>query len=270
MKKGFSGVNIPRACQNTFEISAEGNNNCGLDPYIIDNNKCKFVDQQVLKLQETPDMVPVGEMPRHILLTVDRYLTNKVFPGSRVSVVGVYDTFQKQRKVSESAASIRNAYIRVVGLDMEVDSTSRGTRLFSAEEEAEYIQLSRNPDIYKIFAKSIAPSIYGNEDVKKSIACLLMGGSKKILPDTMRLRGDISVLLLGDPGTAKSQFLKFVERVAPISVYTSGKGSSAAGLTASVIKDPTTVLLCLIKERVYFGRRCHGFSRWRCSLYRRV
>lgn len=78
-------------------------------------------------------------------------------------------------------------------------------------------------------------------DIKKAIACLLFGGSKKILPDGMRLRGDINVLLLGDPGTAKSQLLKFVEKVSPISVYTSGKGSSAAGLTASVQRDPTTV-----------------------------
>lgn len=78
-------------------------------------------------------------------------------------------------------------------------------------------------------------------DIKKAITCLLMGGSKKILPDGMRLRGDINVLLLGDPGTAKSQLLKFVEKVSPISVYTSGKGSSAAGLTASVQRDPNTV-----------------------------
>lgn len=80
-------------------------------------------------------------------------------------------------------------------------------------------------------------------DIKKAIVCLLFGGSKKILPDGMRLRGDISVLLLGDPGTAKSQLLKFAEKVAPIAVYTSGKGSSAAGLTASVIRDPNTVSL---------------------------
>lgn len=78
-------------------------------------------------------------------------------------------------------------------------------------------------------------------DIKKAIVCLLMGGSKKILPDGMRLRGDINVLLLGDPGTAKSQLLKFIERVSPISVYTSGKGSSAAGLTASVQRDPQSV-----------------------------
>ena len=74
-------------------------------------------------------------------------------------------------------------------------------------------------------------------DIKKAITCLLMGGSRKRLPDGMRLRGDINVLLLGDPSTAKSQFLKFVERAAPVGVYTSGKGSSAAGLTASVVRD---------------------------------
>lgn len=82
---------------------------------------------------------------------------------------------------------------------------------------------------------------YFSPDIKKAITCLLFGGSKKILPDGMRLRGDINVLLLGDPGTAKSQLLKFVEKVAPIAVYTSGKGSSAAGLTASVQRDSVSV-----------------------------
>ena len=81
-------------------------------------------------------------------------------------------------------------------------------------------------------------------DIKKAVACLLFGGSKKILPDGMRLRGDINVLLLGDPGTAKSQLLKFVEKVAPVSIYTSGKGSSAAGLTAVVQRDPVSVSYC--------------------------
>jgi DNA replication licensing factor MCM5 len=80
-------------------------------------------------------------------------------------------------------------------------------------------------------------------DIKKAITCLLFGGSKKVLPDGMRLRGDINVLLLGDPGTAKSQLLKFVEKVAPIAVYTTGKGASAAGLTASVQRDPVSVWL---------------------------
>ena len=99
------------------------------------------------------------------------------------------------------------------------------------------MNMSRDPNVYDKISRSIASAIYGHEDIKKAVACLLFGGSPKKLPDGMKLRGDINVLLLGDPSVAKSQFLKFVERVAPISVYTSGKGSSAAGLTAAVIKD---------------------------------
>ena len=119
--------------------------------------------------------------------------------------------------------------------------SSGGSRSFSPEEEEEFQQLARSEALYERFANSVAPSIFGNLDIKKAVTCLLMGGSKKILPDGMRLRGDINVLLLGDPGTAKSQLLKFVEKVSPISVYTSGKGSSAAGLTASVQRDVNTV-----------------------------
>lgn len=107
----------------------------------------------------------------------------------------------------------------------------------SQEDEAKILAMSKDQDIQKKISNSIASAIFGHNDIKRAIACLLFGGSAKKLPDGMRLRGDINVLLLGDPSVAKSQFLKFVERVAPISVYTSGKGSSAAGLTAAVIKD---------------------------------
>ncbi|XP_037450625.1 DNA replication licensing factor MCM5-like [Triticum dicoccoides] len=101
----------------------------------------------------------------------------------------------------------------------------------------EFKEFAQRPDAYAKICSMIGPSIYGHGDVKKAIACLLFGGSKKRLPDGVRLRGDIHALLLGDPSTAKSQFLKFVEKTAPIAVYTFGKGSSAAGLTASVTRD---------------------------------
>ena len=125
---------------------------------------------------------------------------------------------------------------------VETDGTGRTSRdlRFTPEEEEEFRRMASKPDIHDIIARSIAPSIWGSEDIKKAIACLLFGGSKKILPDGLARRGDINVLLLGDPGTAKSQLLKFVERVAPIAIYTSGKGSSAAGLTASVNRDPAS------------------------------
>lgn len=92
----------------------------------------------------------------------------------------------------------------------------------------------RSGNIYKILKQSISPAIFGHEEIKLALACLLFSGSGKQLPDGMKLRGDINVLLIGDPSTAKSQMLKFVERACDISVYTSGKGSSAAGLTASI------------------------------------
>ena len=238
---GFSGISLPRICSRDRPEN-DPSPKCPLDPYYIVHEKSQFIDQQVLKLQEAPDQVPVGELPRHILVSADRYLTNLVIPGSRCTVMGVFSIYQaKGSKGSTSAAvAIRNPYLRAVGIKSDVDHTSKGSAIFTEEEENEFLEMSRRPDLYDVFARCIAPSIYGNVDIKKAIACLLLGGSKKILPDGMKLRGDINVLLLGDPGTAKSQLLKFVEKVAPVAIYTSGKGSSAAGLTASVQRDNTT------------------------------
>lgn len=238
---GFSGVSLPRTCTRV-RGEGESGEKCPLDPYYVLHERCQFIDQQVLKLQEAPDQVPVGELPRHIMISADRYLANRVVPGTRCTITGVFSIYQqKGSKKSQSAAvAIRNPYIRAVGIHTDVDHTTKGNAVFTAEEEQEFLEMSRRPDIYEVFANCIAPSIYGNQDIKKAIACLLMGGSKKILPDGMKLRGDINVLLLGDPGTAKSQLLKFVEKVSPIAIYTSGKGSSAAGLTASVQRDHNT------------------------------
>lgn len=241
---GFSGIQLPRKCLGDESTAVAGESkNCPLDPYVIVHDKSKFVDQQSLKIQETPDKVPVGELPRHILLSADRYLSNKVGPGTRVTVTGIYSIFQSSTSKNTGAVALRNPYLRIVGMQVDVDGNRRtggAGRVFSEDEEAEFIAMSRRPNIYNEFSTSIAPSIFGNIDIKKAITCLLFGGSKKILPDGLRLRGDINVLLLGDPGTAKSQLLKFVEKVSPIGVYTSGKGSSAAGLTASVIRDPNS------------------------------
>ncbi|TPX44036.1 hypothetical protein SeMB42_g04458 [Synchytrium endobioticum] len=234
---GIAIIERPRVCENQNN-GETGRNECGIDPYRIDTDKCKYIDQQRLKLQEAPDMVPVGELPRHMLLAADRWLTEKVIPGTRVTVTGILSIFDVSK--SKGPVAIQQSYIHVVGMQTDVDANGRSSRTFTPTEEETYLAMSRRPNIYEEFASSIAPAIYGNSDIKKAIACLLLGGSKKILPDGMRLRGDINVLLLGDPGTAKSQLLKFVEKVAPIGVYTSGKGSSAAGLTASVVRDPST------------------------------
>ncbi|KAI6382184.1 minichromosome maintenance protein 5 [Pyricularia grisea] len=238
---GFTGVTLPRRCDRS-KGPVDGSEKCPLDPYFVLHEKSQFVDQQVIKLQEAPDDVPVGELPRHVLISADRYLTNRVVPGSRCTIMGIFSIYQNKGSKSSTsgAVAIRTPYLRAVGIQTDIDTASRGNATFSPEEEQEFLEMSRREDIYKVLAGCIAPSIYGNADIKKAILCLLFGGSKKILPDGMKLRGDINVLLLGDPGTAKSQLLKFVEKVAPIAIYTSGKGSSAAGLTASVQRDQST------------------------------
>lgn len=223
----FGGVSLPRACPGQNRETEVAAAPCPPDPYAIVPEKCKCVDQQTLKIQESPDMVPVGELPRHVLATVDRFLVNRVTPGTRVIINGVYSIFQSASSKSKNgngAVAIRSPFIKVLGIQLEgqessaFDPSGNGKRsrqaaVFSEAEEREMIALSKLPNLYSRFINSIAPSIFGNEDIKKAIACLLFGGSRKVLPDKMRIRGDINVLLLGDPGVAKSQFLKFVEKV---------------------------------------------------------
>jgi DNA replication licensing factor MCM5 len=197
---------------------------------------CDYIDQQTLNIQEAPEMIPTGEIPRSYILYCDRYFVNKVSPGARLSVVGILTVNDK----NEHEHGIKFSYIKVVGFQIENQKQGKYTFNFSQEDEQKFTNFAKDPKIYEKISKSIASGIYGGDDVKKSIACLLFGGCRKKVSEGVNLRGDINILLLGDPSTAKSQFLKFTERVAPIAVYTSGKGSSAAGLTASIIKDPSS------------------------------
>ncbi|OQR86881.1 DNA replication licensing factor MCM5 [Achlya hypogyna] len=267
----FGGVSLPRNCERKAEQQSDGtaiggvlDEDCPKDSYIIVPDKCEYVDQQTLKLQESPEVVPTGEMPRNLLLACDRYLVDRAPPGTRVSILGISSVFNSGAKRQVGAVAIRTPYLRVVGIEIDEEGAGRARAVFTPSEEEKFHEMARDPQLYEKLATSIAPSIYGDYtvNIKKAIACLLIGGSRKRLPDGMivrvcglclflhsaffrflgcvhlfYLRGDINVLLLGDPSTAKSQFLKFTEKVAPVGVYTSGKGSSAAGLTASVIKD---------------------------------
>eukprot|EP00039_Didymoeca_costata_P020257 m.340641 g.340641 ORF g.340641 m.340641 type:complete len:719 (+) comp19435_c0_seq1:149-2305(+) len=236
VRPGFSFAQLPRTCD---RVPLEDEEKCPIDPYTILPDKSKCVDQQTIKIQELPEAVPTGETPRHLLLATERYLTNRVVPGTRCTIIGIYTTFRPQSR-GKNSAPIQQPYIRVMGITLEGSGSGRNDTSFSPEEEEELLAMSRHDDIYDRITRSIAPSIWGGENIKKAVACLLFGGASKRLPDGMNLRGDINVLLLGDPGTAKSQLLKFSEKVAPISVYTSGKGSSAAGLTASVVREASS------------------------------
>ncbi|KAL3693748.1 hypothetical protein R1sor_007399 [Riccia sorocarpa] len=238
-RPGLGGAVMPRNCDHPTQPGEEP---CPLDPFVVAPDKSKYIDQQTLKLQENPEDVPTGEMPRNLLLAVDRTLVQKIVPGTRVTVVGIYSIFQAGggSGPQKGAVAVRQPYVRVLGLEQALDGKSRGALDFDDAEEQRFKEFSRSPDVYNKICSMIGPSIFGHRDVKKAVACLLFGGSRKFLPDGVRLRGDINVLLLGDPSTAKSQFLKFAEKTAPIAVYTSGKGSSAAGLTASVIRDASS------------------------------
>ena len=222
-----------------------GRARCPIDPYFIVATKSKCVDMQVLKLQELPESVPSGETSRHLTVYSERYLCDRAVPGNRITVMGIF--CMKKPNMSgrdrNKGNAIRQPYLRAIGIDLGLDGPGRsgaGSH-FGDNQQMFFHALASRPDIYELIAKSLAPSIFGLNDIKKSVACLLFGGARKILPDGLPRRGDINVLLLGDPGTAKSQLLKFVEQASPIAVYTSGKGSSAAGLTASIIRDPSTV-----------------------------
>ncbi|KAL3312218.1 minichromosome maintenance protein 5 [Cichlidogyrus casuarinus] len=250
VKPGLDGYMLPRKC-NSAQVGGNAAAKCPLDPYFIVPDKCKCVDFQMLKLQESPESVPHGEMPRHVQLYSDRFLCEKAVPGNRVTVIGIYSiksTFgMKNKRQDTKTVGVRQPYLRVLGMLIDNEGPGRsgmsskvGGASLTEREEEEIKLLSQKSDVYELIAKSIAPSIFGSLDIKKAIACLLFGGSRKRLPDGLCRRGDINLLMLGDPGTAKSQLLKFVERCAPIGVYTSGKGSSAAGLTASVIRDSAT------------------------------
>jgi DNA replication licensing factor MCM5 len=242
---GQGGGCLPRICENAN--APKGNKErCPLDPYVILPDESKFINTQYMRLQENPEQIPTGEIPRSYTIITDRYLVDKVPAGTRVNVIGILCSYNPKRegetsvKTNSGDSQSRRTYIRALGLQRDSGILGKINHLLTSEDEARIIKLSKDPDVRKKIAASIASAIYGSQDIKEAIACLLFGGSPKILPDKTRLRGDINVLLLGDPSTAKSQFLKFVERAAPIAVYTSGKGSSAAGLTASIIKDSST------------------------------
>ena len=236
VKSGFSSFKIPRQCDNS-KLVGEQREKCPLDSYITVPEKSQYIDVQTLKIQEAPELIPVGEIPRSYLLYCDRTLVNQVTPGTRVTVVGIQCVDERE---TEKSINDRSSYIRVIQFQHENKKTGRQTFTFTEEDQRKFNLFAKTDKIYEKIAKSIAPGIFGSDDIKKAIACLLFGGCRKRLNGGVMLRGDINILLLGDPSTAKSQFLKFVERVAPIAVYTSGKGSSAAGLTASIIRDPSS------------------------------
>ena len=193
----------------------------------------KFVDTQKVRIQESPEGLRGGEQPQTLDVDITDDLVANVSPGDRVVINGILRSFQKTNGSVKSP--LFDLYLEANSIEMSEKEFEEVE--ISEEDEKEIRELSRDPEIYRKFGHSIAPSIYGNEEVKESIALILFGGVMKTLPDGTHLRGDIHMLLVGDPGIAKSQMLRYVIRLAPRGIYTSGKSSTSAGLTATAVKD---------------------------------
>lgn len=201
--------------------------------FSIKHNEGEYRDKQICKIQELPDSVPDGTTPSTITVIGKENLVDSLVPGDKVVAIGILRAVPV--KVSPNLRKLKSSFrIYIELLSANVLNKKTGE---TASHLNDIINLRKQKNIYDILTASIAPSVYGLDNVKKTLLLQLFGGVCKNLRSS-RLRGDINILLAGDPGISKSQLLSFVHRIAERGMYTSGRGSSAVGLTASVTKDP--------------------------------
>ncbi|WP_048109323.1 minichromosome maintenance protein MCM [Nitrosarchaeum koreense] len=230
-------------------------------PIVCDNPSCKhrdfelkpeaskFIDFQILRLQELPEDLPPGQLPHYIDVTIRQDLVDNARPGDRIILTGIV------RVEQESIAGITRGHsglyrLRIEGNNIEFlggrgSKTSRKIEReeVSPEDEKMIKTLAQSPNVYQRLIDSFAPHIQGQSLIKEAILLLIVGSTQRLLGDGSKIRGDINVFLVGDPGTAKSEMLKFCARIAPRGLYTSGRGSTAAGLTAAVVRDKTGIMM---------------------------
>lgn len=214
-------------------------------PFKLNSEKTLYRNYQRITLQEAPGSVPAGRLPRHREVILLSDLVDVAKPGEDVEIVGIY------KNNYDGHLNAKNGF-PVFATILEANSVKRkesASSMFSGtsgqsswveEDEKDFRRLSRERGIIDKIIASMAPSIYGHKDIKTAVACSLFGGVAKDINGKHSIRGDINVLLLGDPGTAKSQILKYAEKTANRAVFATGQGASAVGLTASVRRDPIT------------------------------
>ncbi len=206
----------------------------GKGPFDFIQEESTFIDSQELRIQERPEDLPPGQLPRTLnIKLMDREIVDVARPGDHASIVG---TVRAVAPTLPSVGKLRAFILHLDANSIEVLGKEPETVLPSPEDEEKILELAKDPWIHRKIMNSIAPSIYGYEHIKEAIMYLLFGGMLKRLPD-ITIRGELNVLLIGDPGTAKSQLLQYVARLAPRGLYTSGRGTTAAGLTAAVIRE---------------------------------
>jgi DNA replication licensing factor MCM4 len=220
------------------------------------HNRCRFADKQIVRLQETPDEIPEGGTPHTVSLLLHDKLVDNGKPGDRIEVTGIYRAMTvRVGPAHRTVKSVFKTYIDCLHIKkasklrmsaedpMDVDNSLRRVDEdveLDEEKLRKFQELSKQPDIYERLSRSLAPNIWELDDVKKGLLCQLFGGNALNLASGANFRGDINILLVGDPGTSKSQLLQYIHKLSPRGIYTSGRGSSAVGLTAYVAKDPET------------------------------
>ncbi len=192
-----------------------------------------FIDSQKIEIQESPEGLRGGAQPERIGVYLEDDLVGEIAPGDRVIINGILHSTQRRRGT-----------FRLTSFDKSMDAVSIESQELAFEEvevteedEKEILKVSSDPELFEKMKDSISPTIYGLEIEKEAMMLQLFGGLAKEMPDGTRIRGDIHTLLVGDPGTAKSQMLSYMSKLAPRSVYASGKASTAAGLTAAAVRD---------------------------------
>jgi len=227
---------------------------CGSDPkcsskeFTIQPEKSKFIDFQIARLQELPEDLPPGQLPHYIEVTIKQDLVDNARPGDRIILTGIVRIEQEYLIGARTTSGLYR--LRIDGNNIEFlggrgSKISRKTQReeISLEEEKKLKSLAKLSDIYERLIDSFAPHIQGHALIKEAILLLIVGSTQKLLQDGTKIRGDINIFLVGDPGTAKSEMLKFCARIAPRGLYTSGRGSTAAGLTAAVVRDKSGIMM---------------------------
>ncbi len=233
-------LNTPSKCTNP---------KCSHRELEIKHDSSRFIDFQILRLQELPEDLPPGQLPHYVDVSIKQDLVDNARPGDRVILTGIVRI--EQEPVSGISRTESALYrLRIDGNNIEFlggkgVKISRSTEReeVSPEEEKIIKALGKNSDIYERLVGSFAPHIQGHSLIKEAILLLIVGSTQRILQDGTKIRGDINIFLVGDPGTAKSEMLKFCARIAPRGLYTSGRGSTAAGLTAAVVRDKTGIMM---------------------------
>ncbi|UCH31600.1 MAG: minichromosome maintenance protein MCM [Candidatus Bathyarchaeota archaeon] len=193
-----------------------------------------FIDYQQIRIQERPEDLPPGQLPRTLnVKLISRDLVDKARPGDHVAIIGIV---RAEAPSLPTAGKLRVFRLHVDANFLDVKSKEPETAFISPEDEKKILELAEDPWVHRNVMRSIAPSIYGYEIIKEAIMYLVFGGVPKHLAD-ISIRGELNILLVGDPGTAKSQLLQYISAIAPRGLYTSGRGTTAAGLTAAVLRE---------------------------------